>query len=42
MIELKPCPFCGGVGTLWSIDRCETAYAVCQDCGIRTIDYKGL
>ncbi len=39
-IELKPCPFCGGIGTLWSIDECKTVYAVCMNCGIRTIDYK--
>ena len=40
MTTLKPCPFCGGIGTLWSIDQCDTAYAVCQDCGARTVDYK--
>lgn len=22
--ELKPCPFCGGVGTLHSVDQCKT------------------
>jgi Lar family restriction alleviation protein len=37
---LLPCPFCGGIGTLWSIDQCDTVYAVCQDCGARTVDYK--
>ncbi len=37
---LRPCPFCGGVGTLWSVTQCESVYAVCQDCGTRTIDYK--
>lgn len=40
MTKLKPCPFCGGIGTLWSIDQCDTVYAVCQDCGARTVDYK--
>ena len=40
MAELKPCPFCGGDGTLWSIDQCQSVYAVCQNCGMRTIDYK--
>ena len=38
--NLLPCPFCGGIGTLWSIDKCDTVYAVCQDCGTRTVDYK--
>ncbi len=37
---LKSCPFCGGVGTLWSVDQCQTVYAVCQKCGTRTIDYR--
>ena len=37
---LLPCPFCGGAGTLWSVTQCESVYAVCQDCGTRTIDYK--
>ena len=40
MAELLPCPFCGGVGTLHSIDMCETVYAVCMNCGVRTTDYK--
>ena len=40
MDNLLPCPFCGGIGTLWSIDQCDTVYAVCQDCGTRTVDYK--
>lgn len=39
MEELKPCPFCGGVGTLHSINCCKTIYAVCMNCGTRTIDY---
>lgn len=34
--KLKPCPFCGGVGTLHSLDMCETLYAVCMKCGART------
>lgn len=38
--NLKPCPFCGGVGTLHSIDMCNTVYAVCMMCGNRTMDYK--
>jgi hypothetical protein len=29
-----------GIGTLWSIDQCDTVYAVCRDCGARTVDYK--
>ena len=40
MDELLSCPFCGGVGTLHSIDMCETVYAVCMNCGVRTIDCK--
>lgn len=38
-MELKPCPFCGGTGTLHSIDMCKTVYAVCMKCGVRTVDY---
>lgn len=39
MNEIKKCAHCGGFGTLWSVDQCNTVYAVCINCGIRTIDY---
>lgn len=38
--KLKNCPFCNGTATLHSTDMCETIYAVCMNCGCRTIDYK--
>lgn len=43
MAELKPCPFCGGRGTIWS--HTETIghgstdtsfYVCCKACGART------
>lgn len=38
--KLKPCPFCNGVATLNTIDLGETFYAVCMNCGIRTLAYE--
>ena len=38
MSELKPCPFCGNIGSFWSIDQCQTLYATCIFCGARTVD----
>ena len=32
-----PCPCCGGVGTLHSINRCKDMYGVCTNCGVMTI-----
>ena len=39
-MKIDKCPFCGGVGILWSVTQCESVYVVCQDCGTRTIDCK--
>lgn len=38
MSELKPCPFCGNIGSFWSTDQCQTLYATCIFCGVRTVD----
>lgn len=38
---LLPCPCCGKVGTLHSIDNCETMYAVCPACDLMTRAYRG-
>jgi Lar family restriction alleviation protein len=38
MNELKPCPFCGNIGSFWSTDQCQTLYATCIFCGARTVD----
>lgn len=38
---LLPCPMCGKVGVLHSIDGCQTIYAACPVCGIMTRAYKG-
>lgn len=40
MITLERCPHCEGIGTLWSVDQCNTVYAVCLSCGCRTGDFK--
>lgn len=39
--ELLPCPMCGKVGVLHSIDGCQTIYAACPSCGLMTRAYKG-
>ena len=38
---LVPCPMCGKVGVLHSIDGCQTIYAACPSCGLMTRAYKG-
>ena len=38
---LLPCPMCGKVGVLHSIDGCQTIYAACPACGLMTRAYKG-
>lgn len=38
---LLPCPMCGEVGVLHSIDGCQTIYAACPSCGLMTRAYKG-
>ena len=38
---LLPCPMCGKVGVLHSIDGCQTIYAACPSCGLMTRAYKG-
>lgn len=38
---LLPCPMCGTVGVLHSIDGCQTIYAACPSCGLMTRAYKG-
>lgn len=38
MVLLNRCPHCGGIATLWSVDCCNTVYAVCTTCGTRTKD----
>lgn len=38
--KLRKCPVCpDGIGTLWSVDQCNSVYAVCMNCGMRTRDY---
>ena len=39
-IKLLPCPFCGYHGTLNTTNIGKTFYAVCMQCGSRTIDFK--
>lgn len=36
MIELKPCPFCGGEASLITISSDNRYFAVCDDCDNRT------
>lgn len=34
-----PCPCCGGVATLHTMDMFASIYATCQTCGLRTSGY---
>ena len=42
MIELKPCPFCGGDGSLNTNVNAKIVFGSCWDCGARSlvIQYK--
>ena len=38
---LVPCPMCGKIGVLHSVDNCKTVFACCPACGLMTRAYKG-
>jgi len=37
MIELKPCPFCGGKAEIMGVTY---VYIECPDCGVKTRGYR--
>lgn len=42
MMELKPCPFCGGEAALYTSENGEHGMVFCEDCEVETPMYKGV
>ncbi|MDR1465425.1 MAG: Lar family restriction alleviation protein [Oscillospiraceae bacterium] len=37
-IQLKPCPFCGGIADIWQ--GCDYHYVMCRRCKSKTADFE--
>lgn len=37
--KLKPCPFCGGKGKVWTGQFGHYFYGECENCGVETAKY---